>query len=91
MKKIKLRFLKLTMATFTGIVRFDGFVRRFIKIPMLYKLDEWAFGIYYCLLDAWARAYGYKNFSEYGQLWLERNAIYNDDPAERDEYDDSED
>lgn len=86
MKKIKIHLLKLEMAPFAGIVCFEVFIRKFVKIPVLDKFAEWAYRVYCSIDDAYARALGYKDSSEFMQALLEQNAIYPDDPSERDAY-----
>lgn len=88
MKKIKIRLLKLAMAPFASIVHFEAFISKFVKIPMLDKLACWAFDIHDNLLDTEARILGYKNFSELFHATLNSIAVFEDDPAERDAYDD---
>lgn len=75
MKKIKLHLLKLAMAPFASIVHFEAFISKFVKIPMLDKLAEWSYRVYWSIDDAYARTLGYKNSSDFTQAWLERNAI----------------
>lgn len=91
MKKIKLLLLKIAEATFVGIVHFEVFISKSVNIPMLDKLAELAYRVYWSIDDVLARTLGYKNSSDFMQAWLERIAIYRDDQAERDTYDDKED
>lgn len=88
MKKIKLHLLRVAMAPFAGIVHFEAFISKFVKIPMLDKLACLAFDIHGHLLYTEARLLGYKNFSELFHVTLNRIAVFEDDPAERDAYDD---
>lgn len=87
MKKIKIHLLKLAMAPFAGIVHFVGFIDRIVKIPMLDKLAELAYRVHCSLDDAYARTLGYKDFSELFHVTLNRIAVFDDDPDERDAYD----
>ena len=87
MKKIKLLLLKIAEAPFAGIVHFEAFISKFVKIQMLDKLAEWAFRVHCSLDDVYARTLGYKDFSEFFHETLNRIAVFEDDPAERDAYD----
>ena len=91
MKNIKLHLLKLAMAPFAGIVHFEAFISKFVNIPMLDKLAEWAYRVHCSLDDIYARTLGYKDFSELFHATLNRISVFEDDPDERDAYDDDND
>ena len=96
MKKIKLRLLKLAEAPFSGIVHFVAFIDRLVDKPVLFKLSDMAFRIYWSLSNAEARILGYKSFGDFIDNVLENIAVDDNDDSEDadtcdDDNDDSED
>lgn len=87
MKKIKILLLNIAEAPFTGIVRLVSFIDRIVDKPVLFKLSDWAFRVHCSLDDVYARTLGYKDFSDLFHATLNRIAVFEDDPAERDAYD----
>lgn len=87
MKKIKLLLLKIAEAPFAGIMHFVGFIDRIVDKPVLFKLSMLAYRIHCSLDDVYARTLGYKDFSDLFHVTLNSIAVNEDDPAERDTYD----
>ena len=86
MKKIKLLLLNIAEAPFAGIIHFVGFIDRLVDKPVLFKLADLAFRVYWSLSDAEARILGYKSFGDLIDNLLENIAV-----DDSDDNDDSED
>ena len=75
MKKIKLLLLKIAEAPFAGIMHFVGFIDRLLDKPVLFKLSDLAFRVYWSLSNAEARILGYKSFGDFIDKMLENISV----------------
>ena len=83
MKKIKLLLLNIAEAPFAGIMHFVGFIDRLLDKPVLFKLSDLAFRVYWSLSHAEARILGYKSFGALIDKTLENIAV--DDTEDNDD------
>ena len=82
MKKIKLLLLRVAEAPFSGIMNFVACIDRLVDKPVLFKLSDLAFRVYWSLSNAEARILGYKSFSDMMNDVLHRIAV--DDTEDND-------
>ena len=87
MKKIKLLLLNIAEAPFAGIVHFVGFIDRIVDKPVLFKLSDLAFRVYWSLSNAEARILGYKSFGDFINKVLENIAVDDTDDNDGDDAD----
>ena len=87
MKKIKLHLLYLAEAPFAGIMHFVVFIDRLLDKPVLFKLSDLAFRVYWSLSNAEARTLGYKSFGDFIDNVLENIAV--DDTEDNDDSEDA--
>ena len=85
MKKIKLLLLNIAEAPFAGIIHFVSFIDRIVDKPVLFKLSDLAFRIYWSLSNAEARILGYKSFGDFIDKMLENISV--GDTEDNDGYD----
>ena len=85
MKKIKLLLLNIAEAPFAGIMHFVGFIDRLLDKPVLFKLSDLAFRVYWSLSNAEARILGYKSFGDLIDKTLENISV--DDTDDNDDAD----
>lgn len=82
MKKIKLLLLNIAEAPFAGIMHFVGFIDRIVDKPVLFKLSDLAFRVYWSLSNAEARILGYKSFGDFIDKMLENISVDDNDAIE---------